>query len=87
MEGSLSISHVLLGIVGLILAFSLLLHTFIPQKHICLDKVTAQPVAPMDLKIMFDKCLDKCNDNNADCIRQCVVLADLMSERLFNVTQ
>ena len=62
------------------------MHTFVPQKYECYDKAMAEPVRPFDVKEMFSTCVDACPRNDdGSCVRQCVILADNMMERLVGV--
>jgi hypothetical protein len=68
--------------IGL-LTISLFANAIFPKKHICLDQVSFEPMTPVDLKEMFDSCINKCSKDNSTCLKQCVDLTEMMYERLY----
>lgn len=65
-------------IIMLLLIISILLNTFIPRKHICIDGIGIKTADPMDFTHMFEQCLMNCNNNNVECIQTCTIVLDYM---------
>jgi hypothetical protein len=68
--------------VGVILALlfvgaGLMIRNFVPYKFYCDNKLIAEQLSPVDIQNMFDKCINRCNnDNMIPCLTLCVQIVN-----------
>jgi len=63
---------IIVAIILLVIAINLTIDNILPSKFVCEGKIIAEKLTPVDVKSMYDTCVNKCERNNVECLQQCV---------------